>query len=223
MSDVILEMKRRHSVRQYKDEPLTQDEIGALQSEIDAVNAEGELNIQLVTNDPSAFSTMIAKYGRFEGVSNYIALVGTKCKQLYEKVGYYGERLVLFAHAMGLQTCWVGIGFRRNRDAVKVSSGEALCLVIAIGHGRNRGLPRKSKSPEAVSNIKPDSPKWFKLGVTAALTAPTAINQQKFYFTDNGDGTVSCKAKLGPYSKVDLGIVKYHFELAAGKDNFKFV
>ena len=223
MSDVILEMKRRHSVRQYKNEPLTQDEINALQTEIDAVNIEGDLNIQLITNEPRAFSTIIAKYGKFEGVSNYIALVGAKCKQLYEKVGYYGERLVLFAHAMGLQSCWVGIGFRKIDEAVTVSRGEALCLLIAIGHGRNRGLPRKSKSPEAVSNITPDSPEWFSLGVSAALTAPTAINQQKFYFTDNGDGTVSAKAKLGPYSKVDLGIVKYHFELAAGKDNFKFV
>ena len=92
-----------------------------------------------------------------------------------------------------------------------------------MGHGRNRGLPRRSKSPREVSNLTETSPDWFKLGVEAALIAPTAINQQKFYFTLNDDGTVLAKAKLGPYSKLDLGIVKYHFELLAGKDNFSFI
>ena len=223
MSEILELMKRRHSVRQYKNEPLTDDEISALTSEIEAVNHKWGTHIQLITNEPKAFQTRIAKYGKFEGVSNYIALVGTKCKELFEKLGYIGEHLVITAHKMGLQTCWVGVGFNKVLDAVEVLQGEKFVLVIAIGHGRHRGLPRKSKLPEDVSNISPSSPEWFSLGVRAALTAPTAMNQQRFYFTDNGDGTVSAKSKFGPYSTLDLGIVKYHFELCAGKDNFKFV
>jgi len=42
-------------------------------------------------------------------------------------------------------------------------------------------------------------------------------------WTANEDGTVTAKARLGPYSRLDLGIVKYHFELLAGRDNFTFV
>ncbi len=222
MMELLEFLKRRHSVRQYKDEPLTESEITALTEEIANINEASGLNIRLVTNEPKAFDTKIAKYGKFEGVSNYFAIVGRKCKQLYEICGYYGERLVLFCHKMGLGTCWVGIGYKKVPEALDLSDGEKLVLLIAVGHGRNRGLPRRSKSPRDVSNLTDKSPKWFKLGIDAALTAPTAINQQKFYFTLNDDGTVSAKAKLGPYSKLDLGIVKYHFELVAGKENFSF-
>lgn len=223
MTETIELLKRRHSVRQYKDEPLTDSEISSLKAEIDAINSESGLKIQLITNEPRAFGTRIAKYGKFEGVSNYFAIVGEKCKQLYEKCGYYGERLVLFAHRMGLGTCWVGIGYKRVAEVVELRDGEKLVILIAVGHGRNRGLPRKSKSPRDVSNLTDTSPEWFRLGVEAALTAPTAINQQKFYFTLNEDGTVAARARLGPYSSLDLGIVKYHFELLAGSENFNFV
>lgn len=64
-------------------------------------------------------------------------------------------------------------------------------------------------------------PDWFKSGMEAAMTAPTAMNQQKFLFTLK-DGKVSAKAGLGFYSKIDLGIVKYHFELGAGPENFQW-
>lgn len=58
-------------------------------------------------------------------------------------------------------------------------------------------------------------------GIEAALLAPTALNQQKFVFSLEND-KVSAKAGLGFYSKIDLGIAKYHFELGAGTDNFKW-
>ncbi len=42
------------------------------------------------------------------------------------------------------------------------------------------------------------------------------MNQQKFTFT-YADGKVTAKAGMGFYSKIDLGIVKYHFEVASGR------
>ena len=58
-------------------------------------------------------------------------------------------------------------------------------------------------------------PDWFKEGVKAAQKAPTAINQQKFMITLDGDTPV-IKAKKGPMTNIDLGIVKYNFEAASG-------
>ena len=58
--------------------------------------------------------------------------------------------------------------------------------------------------------------------VACALLAPTAINQQKFKFSLHDGNKVSVKAGLGFYSKVDLGIVKYHFEIGAGVKNFEW-
>lgn len=60
-----------------------------------------------------------------------------------------------------------------------------------------------------------------KNGIEAALLAPTAMNQQKFMFSLNR-GKVSVKAGRGFYTKLDLGIVKYHFAIGAGKDNFEW-
>ena len=70
-----------------------------------------------------------------------------------------------------------------------------------------------------------DDDRWVPLldsaGVEAALLAPTAMNQQKFVFSLKED-RVSIKPGLGFYSKVDLGIVKYHFELGAGDVPFQW-
>ena len=69
--------------------------------------------------------------------------------------------------------------------------------------------------------VQGPAPDWFLRGVDAALLAPTAMNQQKFMFRLE-NGRVSARAGLGFYSKVDLGIAKYHFELGAGKANFQW-
>ncbi len=214
--DIFEAMEKRHSVRQYIEKPLGAEEALALSEEIKLCNEEGGLHIQLVKDEPKAFSGFMAHYGKFSGVTNYIALVGPKGPDLDEKCGYYGERLVLKAQELGLNTCWVAMTYSKIPGAFKVEKGEALTVVIAVGYGKTEGVPHKSKAPEEVSNVSANSPEWFKNGVRAALLAPTAVNQQKFYFTLE-NGKVTAKAKTAFYSKVDLGIAKYHFELGAGR------
>lgn len=214
-------IKNRHSVRQYTDRPIETKSLTELQAEIDTCNREGNLHIQLVKNEPKAFDGFMAHYGKFSGVTNYIALIGPKSNRLDELCGYYGERLVLKAQQLGLNTCWVAMTYKKISDAYEVRKGEKLTVVISLGYGKNQGATRKSKSAEAVSNIRSDSPKWFKAGVEAALLAPTAMNQQKFKLTCH-DSAVSAKAGNGFYTKIDLGIVKYHFEIGAGKENFNW-
>ncbi len=212
-------MKERHSVRQYTDRPLEQSVVSALQEEIKACNQESGLHIQLVMNEPKAFDGFMAHYGKFSGVTNYIAMIGKKGPELDEKCGYYGERLVLKAQQLGLNTCWVAMTYSKVKTAFTVNRGEKLCIVISLGYGKNEGVPHKSKPVEAVTKADGSLPRWFRSGAEAALLAPTAMNQQKFVFTLNGN-KVSAKAGLGFYSKIDLGIAKYHFEAGAGKENF---
>lgn len=214
-------MKQRHSVRQYTDQLIDEEVLKALQTEIETCNQESGLSIQLVTNEPKAFGSFMAHYGKFSGVTNYMALVGKKSNMLDELCGYYGERLVLKAQQLGLNTCWVALTYKKVPGAFTVNKGEKLTVVIALGYGKTQGTAHKSKSMEAVSNITPDSPEWFKKGVEAALLAPTAMNQQKFSLS-YADGKVSARAGSGLYAKMDLGIVKYHFELGAGKTNFEW-
>ena len=214
-------MKERHSVRQYEDRPLERSVVSALQDEIKACNKESGLHIQLVTNEPKAFAGFMAHYGKFSGVTDYIAMIGKKGPDLEEKCGYYGERLVLKAQQLGLNTCWAAMTYSKIKTAFTVGSGEKLCIVISLGYGKTQGVPHKSKMLEEIAKADTALPGWFKSGAEAALLAPTAMNQQKFLFTLNGK-KVSAKAGFGFYTKIDLGIAKYHFELGAGRENFEW-
>ena len=212
-------IRSRHSVRQYTGRPLPQAAVQELEAEIAACNAEGGLHIQLVTDEPDAFQGVLAHYGKFSGVRNYLALVGPKGPDLDEKLSYYGARLTLKAVQLGLDTCWVALTFRRGKSRCTAAPGEKLVCVIALGYGTTHGVPHKSKSVEQVCRAAGPMPDWFRAGAGAALLAPTAMNQQKFLLTLEGD-TVKAEAGMGFYSKVDLGIVKYHFEIGAGKEHF---
>lgn len=212
-------IRARHSVRQYTDQQPEPTTLAALQAEIDACNQQSGLHIQLVTNEPKAFDSFMAHYGKFSGVCNYIALVGKKSNTLDELCGYYGERLVLKAQQLGLNSCWVAMTYKKIPDTFTVAKDEKLTVVLAIGYGKTQGTAHKSKPAGQVSNLTPHAPDWFKSGVEAALLAPTAMNQQKFKLICTGN-KVTAKAGLGFYSKIDLGIVKYHFEIGANCDQW---
>lgn len=220
--NLIEAMEARHSVRQYKNKPLEADIISALQAEIEACNKESGLHIQLITNEPKAFDGFMAHYGKFSGVTNYIAMIGKKGAGLEERCGYYGERLVLLAQQLGLNTCWVAMSYSKIKTAFVIDKGEKLCVVISLGYGETQGIPHKSKSIDEVVKADGKMPDWFQNGVKAALLAPTAMNQQKFAFTLKGN-QVSAKAGMGFYTKLDLGIVKYHFEIGADRNNFQWI
>ncbi len=220
----LLEAARlRRSVRRYTDESLREEHVHALKEEIAKVNAQSGLNIQLVMNEPKAFDGLLNHYGWITGVTNYLALVGKDDDALEPLCGYWGEHLTLFAQSLGVNSCWAAGTYRKIPDAYTVGEGEKMLMVIALGYGENQGKPRKSKTYKQVADAPADAPQWFLDGVECALMAPTAINQQKFKFTLREDGkTVSATAQKGPWSMTDLGIVKYHFELAAGKENFNW-
>ena len=206
----------RHSVRAYLDRPIEKDTADTLRDIIDKCNEESGLHIQLVLNEPKAFDSAMAHYGNFKGVSNYIALIGRKGPDLDEKCGYYGEKVVLEAQRLGLNTCWVAMTYKRIPSAFKIDKGEKLTVVIALGYGATQGVQHRSKPINEVSNCTDDSPEWFRNGVKAALLAPTAVNQQKFFFSLDGE-SVDAKAGLAFYAKMDLGIAKYHFEIGSGR------
>ena len=218
----------RHSVRAYKEQPLTEDIVKALEEKIAELNSDGNLHMQLILNEPKAFQGTLAKYGKFRGVNNYIVVAGKKAGDLDERVGYYGEHLVLFAQTLGLNTCWVGLSYSKVPGTYVLEDGEKIACYIALGYGENQGVGHKVKTVEQVSNASDVTPSWFKKGVEAALLAPTAVNQQKFSFELAGrkNGRYQVIAKKGfsmiGYTQLDLGIVKCHFEIGAGKENFEW-
>lgn len=213
--DIFEMIRARHSVRQYQDQPIEKEKKKELQKLVNECNKESGLHIQILFDEPKCFDSMMAHYGKFSGVSNYIALVGKKSANLDEKAGYFGEKIVLAAQEMGLNTCWVAM--THGKSAANIGKGEKQACLIALGYGENQGVKHTSKSLDEVCNCAGHMPDWFANGMEAVMLAPTAVNQQKFYFTRNGDHVTAEIKGRGFYTKMDLGIVKYHFEAVTGR------
>ena len=212
--DIMELMKARHSVRKYTTKKIEQEKRTALTDLANQCSEESGLSFRIIFDEPKCFSALLSKIGRFKDCENYIAIVAkSNDPDADEKSGYYGEKLVLKAQELGLNTCWVGA--THGKVITQIGEGERLVIIIALGYGADQGVPRKSKDISAVSNVASDLPDWYARGIEAALLAPTAINQQKFSFTLK-DGSVTVSAPKGAYTMVDLGIVKYHFEAASG-------
>ena len=221
--DFLDAIRQRHSVRKYMDKPIEPLKVAAIRSAVERINTASGLNIQLVLDEPKAFSSKFTTYGQFSGVKNYFVLAAPKGKDWEEKVGYYGEELVLLAQTLGLNTCWVGLTYKKVPEAYTLRDGDIIHCVISLGYGEDPGKQHPLKPiGKFYESSDADLPQWFIAGVEAALLAPTAVNQQKFKFILHPGNIVEAKALFSVigYTMVDLGIAKCHFEIGAGKDSF---
>lgn len=219
--DILEAMKKRHSVRSYTDRRIDEGIQNELKKVIEECNIESGMNIQICIDEPDAFNSFMGHYGKFKNVKNYIAIIGKKGKDIEEKCGYYGEKIVLRAAQLGLNTCWVALTYSKSKTKCIINKGEKIHCVIALGYGETQGVMRKTKTIDELCRVNGEMPDWFKRGMEAAQLAPTSMNQQKFMITLDGN-IVSAKALTGFYSKLDLGIVKYHFEVGAGDQGWKW-
>lgn len=204
----------RHSVRNYIAKAIEADKVRLIEEKIGELNAEGDLHFQFKADAGNTFNRLLNRAMGLGSAPSVIACVGRDTEDLDERVGYYGEKLVLYLQQMGLNTCWVGT-FNRKNIGADVAPEERLVISIAVGYGENQGKERKSKTPDQVTAGRNERPEWFNEGVKMALLAPTAVNQQKFTICLNEDESVSITDNGGVLSRVDLGIVKYHFEIGA--------
>ena len=214
-------MNERHSVRKYTDRPIEAEKIAAMREEIASLCEESGLNIELILDEPKAFSGTLAKYGHFSGCTNYFCISAPDGKD--EEIGYFGEKLVLFAQTLGLNTCWVVLTYSKRAVPANLRDGEKVQAVISLGYGVHGGKPHRNKPMEELCCCDGEMPEWFKAGVEAAMNAPTALNQQAFKLILTGENKVKAEATAARYAKMDLGIVKYHFELGAGDAAFEWI
>lgn len=209
-------IKERHSVRNYEAKKIEADKVEKIRAKIEELNKEGNLHLQFMEDAGKTYNKLFNKVAGLGSAPSVIACVGIDDETLEQRVGYYGEKLVLFIQELGLNTCWAGT-FNQKNIGAEVGDDEKLVISIAVGYGKDKGKPHKSKSPEQVIEAKGDRPYWFNKGVDMALLAPTAINQQKFIIRLNEDESVDFVDKGGIFSQVDLGIVRCHFEIGAEK------
>ena len=220
-------MKKRCSRRKYTNRPIDSKYVKQLEDIIALFNKESGLNIKLVIGSGAElFSGFRKSYGLFVGVQNYIAMIGSKTLlNRMEKVGRFGEKIILEATAMGLSTCWVGTSYDKNAAKELCEGNEELDCVIAVGYSDEKhslkermmeyGTHRQNKSKEALIESEEHVPEWFKQGMDAVYLAPTARNLRPFVF-EYKDGQVTASTTVPTETAmIDLGIAKLHFELGA--------
>ena len=239
-------IRERHSVREYDGGPLGQAEFDALGAVVEECARESGLDIQLVGDNPEVFN-VIARFGLIRGCRTHVAFVvddakagdatsganaaangatetdcvemrGARRTAVDEPIGYWGQKIVLAAQDMGLNTCWCALCSRKKSRAVVVP-GKKIRLIIAVGHGKTQGFSRKTKSVEALSSVEcAKAPAWFAAAMQAAQLAPTAMNNQNFKIMLLSDGkTVRIDAPQSGLNVIDEGIVRCNFEIAANE------
>lgn len=220
--DTMRMIEERHSVRKYLDKAIDPATLGQLEAEIARVNAESGLHIQYAAAKDGACGSLALRLVGWRNAQGCLVLAGPNSATLEEDCGYWGEHLVLFAQSLGLNSCWAGMAREKN-VGVELAPGDSYVIAVGLGYGANQGKPHKSKPFDQVARMadgtpatEESAPAWFVRGVQSALLAPTAVNQQKFTFTLEADGSASAHAPEGNLTKVDLGIAKYHFEAATG-------
>lgn len=216
--------EQRHTVRKYTDKKLPADMIEKLTERIGGCNEKYGLSMKLITENTDALGAAV-RLVMSKGVRNYIVLAGKNAPDTDEKLGYCGADIMLFAQTLGLNSWWIGGTFSRSgvRKNIPESEAEKIIGVIVVGFGTSHGVPHKPKSSETVSSYDGTVPQWFANGVKTALLAPTALNKQAFFIKGSSSDVKIIYNGGGIFAGTDLGIVKYHFELGAGKENYKLI
>lgn len=173
------------------------------------------------------FSQMNILYGSFRNVNNVVLLRADRGDEhAKEKLGYYGEEFMLGLTALGLGASWVALNFDKAREQYNTDTHE-LIAVIVFGHVQEEKTDVElsmynllHKTPVELTDmfVLDVAPQPWLLGaMQAVMKSPSAINKMKPKFKVL-DKIVEVSVADDFYlDRVDLGIMKLHFELGSGK------
>jgi len=229
----------RRSRRKYTGTPIAGDTAIELQRIVDQYSESANVRFELALNDSATFNMFTKSYGMFSGVNDYIAAIVKKGDETAkERVGYFGQLIVLQATNLGLGTCWVGISSNVSAMPFSLADDEELACTILVGNVDRENSPkekfvrsiihRKTKHIEEMYRFMPESdvsatdvlalPDWFNQGMLAVQRAPSAKHCQPVMFSYSAPGIVTASVPNydGPFEAFDLGIAKAHFQIGVG-------
>jgi nitroreductase len=217
-------INKRKSRRTYTETPIEKIKFETLSRLAEKYNSEAGLRITIIEDGSEAFNSVSKSYGLFNGVRTVIALIGKQeDEHRKEKLGFYGELLVLEATKLELGTCWVGGTFDRKSNFVSLGKDEILECVITVGNVAEVTFKeklihtlaaRKSKPVEEFYTSNTPIPAWIMDGLKAVQKAPSAVNRQPVTFTYHSNQLKASVKNVQRFELVDLGIAKAHFHIA---------
>jgi len=229
--DIIQAIEKRISCRAFTTRQPDDETVQKLEQEIAAINDEAGLHFQLYGPREDGTAISMASNMFASNPPYYAALVARKDPIEEEKLGFYGERLVLLAEMLGLSTCWVASTYDRESARVDLAEGEVLHDVLPLGYApakmplkqrtiRTAIRGRSKKQDELYRGPVPlsQAAEWVQACVDAVWKGPSAINEQPVVFVQDAlDAPIRAelsRVKTG-MEYCDLGIAKYHFQVVA--------
>ena len=244
-------VKKRYSVRNYKDVGIEAEKINEIKVFIDSLdNPFGkEVHLHLFHIEDSKEKKKLGTYGVIKGARNYIGTTIKLESMTLEALGYEFEALVLYLAHLGLGTCWLGGTFDRKgfARAMNIKEGELLPIISPYGYAADK----KHIAELAMRKmIKADHRKdWnelffikdfntalskeeagdFAFPLEMVRLAPSASNKQPWRVVVEDDVLHFYEQREPGYSdvfpydiqRVDLGIAAAHFDFSVREKGIK--
>lgn len=228
----------RASRRKYSPYPISKSELDALEATIAAqrMGCPQARVVVLEEGFSNVVTNILGSYGLITGASSFaVVIVEGKDQKAQIHGGYLGEALILEATALGLDTCWIGGFFDRQKASAYVALGsdEQIVAITPLGHalekltitervmkGMAKSGTRKPLSKLCIKGDHEQSPLWIQAALKDAQLAPSAMNRQPWRFEVTNDDIVMGSAlehsKVGPSPYLDCGIALLHLMVGAG-------
>lgn len=227
----IEQLRERHSVRSFTTEPIHEDHLKALNSEITMINThEAGMHFRLVTEDSDPFSGFTSSYGFFKNARNYLAcVVDTDFPDYMERAGYLAQQFVMKAQSLGLSTCYVGGTYNAGKVNVQMRAGWKLLFIVLTGYKSEAPASFVAKLASSIIHRKKRTIESFFEGdfqtavgeipylrtmLEALACAPSSLNKQPVKVRlEERDGVKTVCAGVdasNPKNLIDLGIAKFN-------------
>lgn len=243
ITDII---KKRKSSRTYTDKPveiIKKEQIFQFIANLKKPPFNSAARFEMVDLDLHFTGKVSGTYGVIKGAETFIAGIVGKGPGDMEDVGYLFERIILFATAIGLDTCWMGASFSRELFAEKITLNpeETLPVVSPIGYRADRrslmdlvfhmsaGSKNRKSWPEIFfyrtfhESLEKSSAGALEMPFEMVRLAPSAVNKQPWRLVADDNAvhfflkrTAGFKSMFAmDLQRIDMGIAMCHFELAA--------
>ncbi|MBQ3338591.1 MAG: nitroreductase family protein [Atopobiaceae bacterium] len=224
--DIMQAIDTRISCRAYDGREVEAEKLDQLEACIAECNAAANVRMALMRPADGGADLRLAK-AMFAGQpSTYIAYVSATDEESRDRLGYYGEKVILLATQLGLGTCWVAGTYDRASAHVSLEPGEELYAVVPVGYPAPKtplkqrtvraALRKRDKKPTDIYAGYNDASAAVRAAIDAVIKGPSAVNGQPWVFIDTPGGIAATlpSVKSG-IELLDLGIAKLHFELGA--------
>ena len=140
-------IKKRISVRTYRDQEISEEEFDIIQKKLRNIEEEpapfgnySKFYILKLDKEESLQGVKLGTYGFIKGHMAYLVAVCAKEEKAIIDLGYSFEKVILSMTGKGLGTCWLGGTFSRESfmQVIDLEEGEFIGAVSPLGYAADK-------------------------------------------------------------------------------------